>query len=134
MYDARFFPVAFNNFAARMDWAQSGSGNRNPVVVLDGDSEMGVVTKAPVPGSKVMLDASKTFDPDGDGLKFSWWVQADAGSYPGKVNIANSTTSIATVEVPADSAGKTVHVIVEVVDDGAHNLTAYRRIIFKPGS
>lgn len=64
-----------------------------------------------------------------DGVHF---IQADAGSYSGKVNISNGSTNTATVEVPADSAGKTFHVILEVVDDGTHNLSAYRRIIFQP--
>jgi len=50
----------------------------------------------------------------------------------GKVEIKNSLSDQATVEIPKDSAGKTFHLICEVTDDGVHNLTAYRRIIFAP--
>ncbi|MFK7770376.1 MAG: hypothetical protein AB8B55_24410 [Mariniblastus sp.] len=36
-----------------------------------------------------------------------------------------------TVAVPKDAAGKTFHLICEVADDGTHNLSSYRRVIFK---
>ena len=115
-----------------MDWAKDGAGNRNPVIVLDGDDGISILTKNPRQGTAVTLDASKTFDPDGDNLKFNWWIQSDAGTYSRKVNLSNSISSIATVNVPSDSAGKSFHVICEVTDDGTHNLTSYRRIIFVP--
>jgi hypothetical protein len=130
-YFDRFYPAAFSNFAARMDWAKDGTGNRNPVIVLDSDNGISVLTKTFKQGTTVVLDASKTFDPDGDKLKFSWWIQSDTGTYSGNVNISNASSSIATVNVPSDSAGKSFHVICEVIDDGTHKLSDYRRIIFK---
>jgi len=131
-YFSRFYPAAFNNFSARMDWAKDGAGNRNPAVVLDGDVGISVLKKTPQQGTAVTLDASKSSDPDGDNLKFSWWIQPDAGTYSGEVNISNSSSNTATVDVPSDSAGKSLHVICEVTDDGTPNLTSYRRIAFQP--
>lgn len=128
----RFYPAAFNNFAARMDWAKDGAGNRNPVIVLDGERGYSVLTRTPKAGTTVTLDASGTSDPDGDNLRFKWSSQDDAGTYSGKVNIANGSASTVTVDIPSDSAGKSFHVICEVTDDGTHNLSAYRRIIFEP--
>ncbi len=128
----RFYSAAFNNFAARMDWAKDGAGNRNPVIVLDGDDGIGVMTKKPKRGATVTLDASQTSDPDGDKLIFKWWIQSDAGNYPGKVSLSNRNSNVLTVKVPHDSAGKRIHVICEVIDDGEHNLSAYRRIIIEP--
>jgi len=131
-YQQYFYPATFNNFAARMDWAQNGTGNKNPVVIIDDDKSINFLTKKPLQGTRVTLDASKTYDPNGDKLTFKWWVLSEAGTYAQNVNISNSGSSTATIEVPKDSAGKNIHVICEVTDDGTHNLTGYRRIIFEP--
>jgi hypothetical protein len=127
-----FFPAAFNDFAARMDWAKDGTGNRNPVVVVNGSAGLDVLTLKPAAGESVTLDASKTTDPDGDGLTFRWWVYTEAGTYAQNVTVANGSTNEATIAVPTDAAGKSFHVICEVTDDGTPKLTSYRRIVFEP--
>jgi len=131
-YENHFYAATFNNFAARMDWAQDGTGNRNPVVVINGDEGIGILTITPKPDSNVVLDASATFDPDDDTLTFNWWIQTEAGTYPQSITITNNDSSVVTVNVPSDSDGKSFHVICEVTDNGIHNLSSYRKIIFKP--
>ena len=131
-YQKYFYLATFNNFAARMDWANDGVGNRNPVVVIDDSRGMSLIKKAPAKGSKVTLDASKSQDPDGDKLTFKWWVLTEAGTYTDNIIMSGNDTSRATIEVPSDSAGKSFHVICEVTDDGTHYLSGYRRIIFEP--
>ena len=129
-YAEYFYPATFNNFAARMDWAKEGKGNRNPVVVINGDDSFDILTLKPRQGAVVKLDASKTTDPDGDALAYHWWVQPEAGSYSETVEIKYGSSNQSAIEIPRDSAGKTFHVICEVRDDGVPNLTSYRRIIF----
>ena len=131
-YQSYFYQATFNNFAARMDWAKDGQGNRNPIVAINDNKGIAIIANTPPTGTTITLDASKSYDPDGDKLTFKWWVLSEAGTYAGNVNIASHDTSRATVEIPSDSAGKSFHVICEVTDDGVQNLTGYRRIIFQP--
>jgi hypothetical protein len=131
-YEQYFYPAAFNNFAARMDWAKDGKGNRNPMVAINDNIGSAIITNTSAPGTMVSLDASKTTDPDEDKLTFKWWVLIEAGNYPTEVPISRGDSNHATITVPQDAAGKSIHVICEVTDDGVHNLTSYRRIILQP--
>jgi hypothetical protein len=130
-YFAYFYPAIFNNFAARMDWAKEGKGNRNPVVMVNGDKGIKPIEKVCKAGEELQLNASKSFDPDGDRLHFKWWAIPEAGTYSGEIKIAASESNTVTVQVPSDAAGKEFHVICEVSDGGVPNLTSYRRIIVK---
>jgi hypothetical protein len=115
-----------------MDWAKDGVGNRNPVVIVNGNSGISTIKLTPAQGASVTLDASASRDPDGDKLKFSWWVLSEAGTYDKDFKISNGDSARATIAIPSNAAGKSVHVICEVTDDGTHNLTGYRRIIVEP--
>ena len=130
--EEHFYGATFNNFAARMDWAKEGTGNRNPVVVINGSEGMDIIALTPRQGEAVTLDASKSYDPDGNELTFKWWIIPEAGNYSQDIKISSSKSNRATIQVPDNSAGKTFHVICEVTDNGTHNLTSYRRVIFNP--
>jgi hypothetical protein len=132
-YEDHFYAASFNNFAARMDWAKDGMGNRNPIVIIDADKGIDIINKNPKAGSKLTLDASASYDPDGDSLTFKWWVQAEAGTSEAEVIISNSSSSKATIAVPLNTAGSSIHLICELSDNGTHNLSSYRRIIIEPG-
>ena len=118
-----------------MQWASEGRGNKNPVVVVrskSGRTQGKVHSPSPIhikvaAGSDVLLDASKSSDPDGDRLAFLWWLQPEIGTT--KVAISQPDQPIATIHIPADAKGQTLHVICEVHDDGPFRLVAYRRLI-----
>ena len=81
------------------------------------------------PGERLDLDASRSHDPDGDALRYRWWVYEEASSYRGPVEIDGAAEVRASVVVPADLGDRSLHLILEVRDDGAPDLVAYRRMI-----
>ena len=147
-YKRRFYPDELNDFCARMQWAAEGRGNLNPYIVLSPQvqfvppltlegASMAVsndtitITVPPGVGKgdvfTIRMDASKSFDPDGDSLSFHWWQQPEIGTT--KVTIDQSDQPIATLRIPADTKSDTIHLVCEVHDDGPFHLVAYRRII-----
>lgn len=128
-YENYFYSATFNNFAARMDWAAEGKGNRNPIIVINGNEVFSPIQIEKKQGEPVTLDASKTFDPENDQLKFKWWIMREAGTYQEQLSIANENSDKITFDIPSDSAGDTIHIICEVADNGEPKLTSYRLII-----
>lgn len=128
-YEHYFYPAVFNNFAARMDWAAAGEGNRNPVVIVGRNRSLKIMNMNVKPGDVVRLDASESFDPDGDALNIRWWHMPESGTWDGSVDVGDYDSYIAEVAVPEDAAGKTIHIICEVTDSGYPALTSYRRVI-----
>ena len=124
-YKTRFYASELNDFCARMQWADEGRGNRNPLVVVNRQKGLQPLHLQARAGDAVRLDASRSYDPDGDRLRFSWWQQPEIGQT--KVTISQDE-AVATVHIPADATGD-VHIICEVTDDGPFNLPAYRRVI-----
>ena len=112
-----------------MDWAKEGKGNRNPIVVVNGKKGLAAIKVKADANDIVALDATNTYDPDGDALNYKWWVMPESGTYQGHVEVANADKPQASLTLPADASGHTIHVICEVTDNGAHTLKAYRRVI-----
>lgn len=121
-----------NDFAARMGWSITGKyedANHHPIAVVNGDSSRRVLELSAAPGSSAKLDATGSSDPDKDALNYSWSFYKEPSSYDGDVKIEGASFSTATVSIPADASGKSIHVILELHDDGSPNLYAYRRVI-----
>lgn len=131
-YEERFYPALFNDFVARIRWAEHGTGNRNPVVVINGDATPAPLTLTCDAGAALTLDASASSDPDGDALHFSWWILPEAGSFAGEVPLVAADSSRAVLQIPAAAAGSTIHMICEVTDEGTPRLTSYRRVVLRP--
>ena len=131
-----------------MQWAAEGRGNLNPYIVLSPQVKFvpplalkgasiatsnDTITITVPPAVKkgdvfsIRMDASKSFDPDGDDLSFLWWQQPEIGHT--RIAIEAADQSIATIRIPAKAVGDTIHLICEVHDDGPFHLVSYRRII-----
>lgn len=123
-----------NDFEARMDWciAEFENANHNPVAAFGADVSDGIVFYTAEVGQEIVLDASASTDPDGDGLSHRWFVYPEVGSFKGQVNIAHAQRPKATLVIPPDAKGLDFHVILEVKDDNSIvPLYDYRRIVFK---
>lgn len=157
-FKERFYPDELNDFMARMQWADEGKGNTNPHIRLTAsvndespvkiDEGLAPVHITANPGSVVCLDATPSYDDEGDQLSFFWWQQEQAGteiigSYKDEggdtrliLNGAQQILAIdfqhepsISIKIPLNAAGQSLHLICEVHDDGAFNLVSYRRII-----
>ena len=127
----RWFNDIQNDFGARADWCVADSyekANHRPTAEVTTGLDISAI-----PGETVMMNAKAT-DPDGDSLDYKWWqyYEADtyAGSLDGKIEIKGASSDKASFVVPEDAkAGDTIHMVVEVSDDGAHNMKHYQRVI-----
>ncbi len=121
-----------NDFAARMDWSITNNyegANHHPIAVLNGDRTRKVLQMIASAGNSIELSAEGSMDPDGHSLSYKWSFYEEPSSYEGSVSILNDTTDKATIEIPENSGGKNIHVILELYDNGSPNLYAYRRMI-----
>ena len=126
-YKQRFYPDELNDFMARMQWADEGRGNHNPLVIINRQKGLQPIRLKAKAGKTILLDASKSSDPDGDMLSFYWWQQLEIGT--SKIIITQADQPKTTIQIPADAGKGELHLICEVHDDGPFRLPAYRRII-----
>ncbi|MBU1819971.1 MAG: DUF1593 domain-containing protein, partial [Bacteroidetes bacterium] len=121
-----------NDFAARMDWSVThkyAEANHHPVAVLNGDKTRKVLEINAAAGSSIDLKAVGSSDPDGNALSYSWSFYGEPGTYPGQLTIQNPSSAEAKVVIPQDAKGTSIHIILQVHDNGTPSLYAYRRLI-----
>lgn len=123
-----------NDFAARMDWSVTSKyedANHHPLAVVNGDPSRRILEVTALAGSSVKLSAEGSSDPDKNALTYIWSFYKEPSSYHGAMTIRDNLTSSATVAIPADAGGKSLHLILELSDNGSPNLYAYRRVIIE---
>lgn len=115
-----------NDFAARMDWCTESyeKANHPPVPILNNPEEITVKS-----GEGIGLDASNSYDPDGDNLSFLWFSYPEAGSYKKKIITDAQNSHGLWVIAPEVEKKETAHIILRVTDKGTPLLSGYKRII-----
>jgi hypothetical protein len=133
---ARWRKAYQHDFAARMDWCVSDPDRANhaPVPVIDGEAGRGFVVREAGPGSTVTLDASGSTDPDDDAIAFRWWIYHEPTDLDATASTTGEHAPKAEVRIPDGATSGTVHVILEVEDDGEPALVGYRRVLVRVGS
>jgi hypothetical protein len=121
-----------NDFRARMDWCVAdsfASANHRPLAVLNGDASSQIIELSASSGATVRLSADKSKDPDGNAFKTTWFVYPEVGTYRGNIELSASEGTSTTFKVPDVSTPQTVHVVLQLEDDGEPALFAYRRAV-----
>lgn len=128
-YMKRFYPDALNDFCARIQWAEKGEGNTNPVVYINGQHSLKPIHMSVKPNSSLTFDASMTKDAEGNNMSYKWWIQPETQTFPYSVSVDNADGARCRVNIPGYASGKSIHLICEVHDGGPFNLVSYARVI-----
>lgn len=128
-YKKKFYPDELNDFCARIQWAQNGKGNTNPIVSINGKQSLTPHHIKAKTGKSITLDASKSYDAEGDNLSFLWWNQSEESSCKSLGFFADKKQSKTKITIPNNAKGQTFHIICEVHDNGPFHLVSYARII-----
>jgi hypothetical protein len=121
-----------NDFQARMEWSTASTysgANHHPIAVVNGDTTRAVLQLSASAGSEVTMSADGSSDPDQNSLTYAWSFFKEPSSYTGTVTISGASSASAKVAVPSGAGGRTIHVILELHDNGTPNLYAYRRVV-----
>lgn len=145
-----------NDFAARMQWtlnADPSSANHAPVVIVNDSGGPGPLMLSVEAGESVVLDASKSYDPDDDELIFRWFLYREPSVLPSGlvdaqvpnldiIPLGSSSQVKVRLPPPEQSAidplsgkpqaeGIVFHIILEVTDNGTPSLSAYKRVVIQ---
>ena len=121
-----------NDFKARMLWTVTNDysrANHHPVAVIDNEKSRLIITMTARSGKEILLDAGKSYDPDGDSIVYNWQFYKEPSSYKGNLQFKGRNTPSLRLFVPDDAKGKTIHVILKVADNHTTPLFAYRRVV-----
>ena len=129
---ARWAVAIQNDFRARMDWCVADrfeKANHHPVAVLNGDQTKSILHLRARPGSEVKLSAVGSLDPDRNGVQVRWFIYPEAGTFAGHVRLSAETGDETAFVAPDVKSAATIHLILELRDDGTPPLYAFRRAV-----
>jgi hypothetical protein len=122
----RWRPAWQADYAARLDWCTNPYQGANHAPYFKDVKRSEVRASA---GTNVKLTAPMASDPDNDELRFDWFFYSEEGTYRGAFPTLTTDRGEASFITPAVGSQQTMHVILEVTDNGTPALTCYKRFI-----
>ncbi|MBI5384274.1 MAG: DUF1593 domain-containing protein [Verrucomicrobia bacterium] len=129
---ARWAAALQNDFRARLNWCVAGEfakANHRPTAVLDGDGTRDVLRRRVKSGDTVRFTSRGSADPDGHAIRTTWFVYREAGTFPGEIRLESLEGESTGFVAPRVEQPASVHVILQVQDNGTPSLSAYRRVV-----
>lgn len=119
------------DFMARMDWCVEPftNANHNPLVVVNGNSDKTHLEINAKVNEKLVFDTFGSNDPDGNSLSFKWFFYNELSQTDCLLIEKQSNGRKCSLTIPPRLIGKTIHLILEVSDDGSPSLSSYKRIV-----
>ncbi len=111
-----------------MDWCATPhvtAVNHAPKAVINGDASKQFAAIAVRAGERVRLSAAGSSDRDGNRLTYRWFHYREAGTFEGLLELTGDATQTLEFVAPDVSEPRSIHIILEVTDDGMPSLTAY---------
>ena len=130
-YYNHFYLDNLHDFMARIEWAETRQGNRNPMAIVNGKKGTDAIVIEAKAGQTIKLDASKSYDPDGDELSYFWQQQKGIGKTEVELYELADNLPAVKVHLPDTFHNDEIHIICEVHDRSKFTLPAYRRIIIR---
>jgi hypothetical protein len=119
------------DFAARMDWCLAEKfekANHAAVAVLNGDRSRDVLRLEAKAGETVKLSAAGSNDPDGDAIRYRWFVYKEPSVMADDVVLASTEGDMTTCTTPRKDM-VSIHVVLQVTDNGSPPLSVFRRVV-----
>jgi hypothetical protein len=128
---SRWRPAFQNDFMARVKWCVEpyDKANHNPVAVVNGSSDRLPLVVNAKPGERLLFDASQSNDPDGNSLSWHWFFYDEVSNSECTELKLLSGGKRCRVTLPRHLSGRSIHLILEVKDNGSPVLSSYKRVI-----